>query len=182
MPRLDTTNRGGDFYLATSGTSSWPPAGTFSWPRTVLRPLCGDCCNPSSAFSATLLRCPRGYLATTCCSEADVNSGCALMSAAVASERLRLPRPGWRGYGLPCCSRISVAPGPGHRSDFASAGVTRDRHLRRGIPVPHWQRVRGPAELDAKHAQLLGRLERRQRRERLCNSDRLGAWNRFDAG
>src|SRR5450631_3265657 len=55
--------------------------------------------------------CPPGYLATTCRSEADVNSGCALMSAAVASERLRLPRPWWRGYGLSCCSRIWVAPG-----------------------------------------------------------------------
>ena len=25
-----------DFYLATSGTSTWPPAGTFSWPRTII--------------------------------------------------------------------------------------------------------------------------------------------------
>ena len=69
---------------------------------------------------------PPGYLATTCRSEADVNSGCALMSAAVASERLRLPRPWWRGHGLSCCSRISVAPGPGRRSDFASYSGTRD--------------------------------------------------------
>src|SRR5690606_38948360 len=34
--RSRTTRRaeGGDFYLATSGDLTWPPAGTFPWPRT----------------------------------------------------------------------------------------------------------------------------------------------------
>jgi len=44
----------------------------------------------------------------------------------VTSRRLRFPRPWWRGYGLQCCSRISVDLGPKHwirfRTMWAGAG------------------------------------------------------------
>src|SRR4051812_17903867 len=41
-PRAQSSARhdergGGDFYMATSGDLTWPPVGTFSWPRTEVR-------------------------------------------------------------------------------------------------------------------------------------------------
>jgi len=41
----------------------------------------------------------------------------------VTSRRLRFPRPWWRGYGLQCCSRISVALGLNIEFVFEPCGL-----------------------------------------------------------
>jgi hypothetical protein len=52
--------RGGDFYLATAGTCTWPPAGTFSWPRTPLDGRKGGLYVQASEVSAPAVLEPRG--------------------------------------------------------------------------------------------------------------------------
>ena len=41
----------------------------------------------------------------------------------IVSWLLRFPRPWWRGYGLWCCPRFSVAPGPKHRTIIGNWGL-----------------------------------------------------------